>query len=67
MKLKKNLDQIDRPPEGDHRTFNGTQRKVSVKDVTVNKGRCTWCNQEVNKPRRTFCSDACVHEHLVRS
>jgi 5-methylcytosine-specific restriction enzyme A len=28
---------------------------------------CRWCSQEVPKGRRTFCSDACVHEHKLRS
>jgi hypothetical protein len=28
---------------------------------------CRWCRGPVAKPRRTFCSDACVHEWKVRS
>src|SRR5215467_6079823 len=28
---------------------------------------CRWCNLEVPKPRRTFCSRYCVHEHRLRS
>jgi len=28
---------------------------------------CRWCGGPVAKPRRTFCSDACVHEWKVRS
>jgi len=28
---------------------------------------CRWCNQEVGKGRRTFCSDACVTEHKIRT
>lgn len=28
---------------------------------------CRWCNVEVPKGRRTFCSDPCVHEHKIRS
>ena len=28
---------------------------------------CRWCRGPVAKPRRTFCSDACVHEWRVRS
>jgi len=30
-------------------------------------GKCRWCDGEVAKPRRTFCSDTCVHEHRIRS
>jgi hypothetical protein len=25
--------------------------------------QCRWCSGSVMPPRRTFCSDACVHEH----
>ena len=28
---------------------------------------CRWCNSEVPKGRRTFCSDACVHEWKLRT
>jgi|SRR6185437_15119124 len=28
---------------------------------------CRWCNQETPKGRRTFCSDACVHNHRLRT
>jgi 5-methylcytosine-specific restriction protein A len=28
---------------------------------------CRWCRGPVVKPRRTFCSDGCVHEWKVRS
>lgn len=28
---------------------------------------CRWCGAEVPRPRRTFCSDACVHQHRLRS
>lgn len=28
---------------------------------------CRYCNAEVPKRRRTFCSDECVHEHKLRS
>lgn len=31
------------------------------------KSGCTWCGGEVKKPRRTFCSAACVHEYRLRS
>lgn len=29
-------------------------------------GECTWCGGEVKKPRRTWCSDACVEEFRRR-
>ena len=28
---------------------------------------CRWCNTEVPKGRRSFCSDDCVHQHKLRS
>jgi len=28
---------------------------------------CRWCRGLVQPPRRTFCSDACVHEWKIRS
>lgn len=28
---------------------------------------CRWCKTEVSGRRRTFCSDACVHEWRLRS
>ena len=28
---------------------------------------CRWCRTPVKPPRRTFCSDACVHEWKIRS
>ena len=28
---------------------------------------CRWCRVVVTPPRRTFCSDACVHEWKIRS
>jgi 5-methylcytosine-specific restriction protein A len=28
---------------------------------------CRWCRGIVQRPRRTFCSDACVHEWKIRS
>ena len=28
---------------------------------------CRWCRTPVTPPRRTFCSDVCVHEWRVRS
>ena len=28
---------------------------------------CRWCEQPVEPPRRTYCSDECVHEWLIRT
>ena len=28
---------------------------------------CRWCGKSVSPPRRTFCSDSCVHEWRLRS
>ena len=28
---------------------------------------CRWCSTPVVRPRRTFCSDVCVHEWKIRS
>ena len=28
---------------------------------------CRWCRGQVQRPRRTFCSDGCVHEWKIRS
>lgn len=30
-------------------------------------GFCTWCQQPVQKPRRTWCSDECVEEYQIRA
>ena len=30
-------------------------------------GKCRWCANELPKRRRTFCSDACVHEWRLRT
>ena len=30
------------------------------------EGQCTWCGGPVRHPRRTWCSDECVHEFRLR-
>lgn len=30
-------------------------------------GTCRWCGGAVQPPRRTFCSDECVHQHKIRT
>ena len=35
---------------------------------TEENGHCRWCKKQiVEKKRRTFCSEECLHEHLLRS
>lgn len=31
------------------------------------KGHCRWCGQPVQKPRRSWCSDECVQQYMIRS
>ena len=31
------------------------------------KALCKWCRREVSGHRRTWCSDECVHEYIIRS
>lgn len=43
-----------------------------VSSRTLEKGPggrslCRWCNTEVGKGRRSFCSDTCVHEWQLRT
>ncbi|MCU1230612.1 MAG: endonuclease [Acidobacteria bacterium] len=35
--------------------------------VSAMRGPCRWCKGDVSGRRRTFCSDACVHEWRLRS
>lgn len=35
--------------------------------VSGNKMNCRFCDGQVSRPRRTFCSDRCVHEWRMRS
>lgn len=49
-----------------------TDRRVNAEAYPARKdghGRrhCRWCDEVVPKGRRTFCSDACVEELLVRT
>lgn len=52
------------------------RRRISIKDSNSElRGKtgptglrlCRWCKKEVQPPRRTFCSDECVHEWRLRS
>ncbi len=31
------------------------------------RNKCRFCSTEVAPPRRTFCSDECVHQHRLRA
>jgi 5-methylcytosine-specific restriction protein A len=47
-----------------------TRRHARLPPLLKNdQGRplCRWCKTEVKPPRRTFCSDECVEEYLIRS
>lgn len=43
------------------------KRHLRGRDAQAPKGHCRWCQKPVPPPRRTWCSDACVEEYLVRS
>lgn len=34
---------------------------------STGKVLCRWCSEEVNPPRRTFCSAECVHDYRLRT
>lgn len=47
-------------------------RRISLMETPLVKGAhgvllCRRCRTEVQPPRRTFCSDVCVHEWKIRS
>src|SRR5262249_47445533 len=44
------------------------ERFPSIRQYAIKKkASCRWCGVKVPKGRRSFCSDACVHEHKLRS
>ena len=47
----------------------GTERISSERcgHVTTERIPCRWCGKMPEPPRRTFCSDACIHEHKLRT
>lgn len=45
----------------------GYLKRAQIQRNELGKPLCRWCGSEVPRPRRTFCSDACVHEHKLRS
>lgn len=51
------------------RTLTRKEKADSLKRAKK-EGLCRWCGLDVkrlSKARRTFCSDECVHEYLLRS
>ena len=38
-----------------------------MKRSALGRPLCRWCGTEVAKPRRTFCSDGCVHNWKLRT
>ncbi|MDE3195646.1 MAG: HNH endonuclease [Acidobacteriota bacterium] len=41
--------------------------KAQIERGASGRPLCRWCRTEVGKGRRTFCSDACVHEWKLRT
>jgi 5-methylcytosine-specific restriction enzyme A len=37
------------------------------KRAAYRKGECRWCEGPVGPPRRTFCSNECIHQWKLRS
>jgi 5-methylcytosine-specific restriction enzyme A len=48
-------------------TNAGWVRAKSLPRGPSGRALCRWCQTEVEPPRRTFCSEECVHEHRIRS
>ena len=50
------------------RRLGVTSNRWGVPDRDENgQPACRWCRTVIRPPRRTFCSDACVHEWRLRS
>ena len=45
----------------------GYADRAALPKGETGRARCRWCSLEVPSPRRTFCSDWCVHEWRLRS
>jgi 5-methylcytosine-specific restriction endonuclease McrA len=41
--------------------------ELAEKRRAYRRGLCRWCLGPVEKPRRTYCGDACVHEWSLRA
>ena len=50
------------------RTLNEERRnRYAHKRGSNGRNLCRWCGTEVTPPRRTYCSDACIHEWRLRT
>jgi len=47
--------------------FNRWLGWANMSAVAPPKGYCRWCGKPVTPPRRTWCSDECVAEGLIRN
>jgi hypothetical protein len=45
----------------------GWAKPSEVKRSEAGRPLCRWCNHEVGPRRRTFCSEACMHEWKLRT
>ncbi len=45
----------------------GWVKPAEVERSESGRPLCRWCRSEVPAPRRTFCSDTCVHEWKLRT
>jgi 5-methylcytosine-specific restriction endonuclease McrA len=45
----------------------GAARRDELEKGPSGRTLCRWCRLEVPPPRRTFCSDYCVHQWRLRS
>jgi 5-methylcytosine-specific restriction endonuclease McrA len=61
-------EQAENPPPRPPRTkAGGWIRPAEVERSSAGRPLCRWCGKEVAKGRRTFCSDACVHDWKLRT
>ena len=45
----------------------GFTKAAELPKGDAGRALCRWCNLEVPSPRRTFCSEWCVHEWRLRT
>jgi len=44
-----------------------SERHITIHDTKGGPGQCRWCCGPVPKPRRSWCSDACVEAYKIRA
>lgn len=49
------------------RMKGGRAEAATIEHGPTGRPLCRWCRMETAPPRRTFCSDYCVHEWRLRS